>query len=75
MSGGLFVSNDGGLTWKNAVRGDGISTDILTAGRINTGEIFILNDDYPTFRWDSNGITAYSWDNNGAHFNKFVRYD
>jgi len=36
MSGGLFISNDGGLTWKNAVRGDGISADVLTAGRINT---------------------------------------
>jgi len=35
-SGGVFVSNDGGETWKNAVRGDGINTDLLTAGRINT---------------------------------------
>ena len=63
MSGGLFVTNDGGLTWKNAIRGDGISTDLLTAGRINVGEIYIYNGDYPTFRWDENGINAYKWNN------------
>jgi hypothetical protein len=35
-SGGVFVSEDGGETWKNAIRGDGVNTDLLTAGRINT---------------------------------------
>jgi len=44
-SGGVFVSNDGGETWKNAIRGDGISTDLLTAGRVNTNEITIYNLD------------------------------
>lgn len=75
MSGGLFVTSDGGLTWKNAIRGDGISTDLLTAGRINVGEIYIYNGDYPTFRWDENGINAYKWNNSGVNFNTFVRYD
>ena len=74
-SGGLFITNDGGITWKNAIRGDGISADILTAGRINVGEIYIYNKDAPSFRWDSNGITAYSWDQNGVNSNKFVRHD
>lgn len=75
MSGGLFISNDGGLTWKNAVRGDGISADILTAGQINTSEIYIYSGDQPSFRWDGNGLTAYTQNNNNIDFTKFVRYD
>lgn len=76
MSGGLFITNDGGATWKNAVRGDGISTDVLTAGKINTGEIFIYNGSYPSFRWDSYGIDAY-YHASGSNpdFGKFVRFD
>jgi len=34
-SGGLFVSNDGGMSWKNAIRGDGITADVITAGSLN----------------------------------------
>ena len=75
ISGGIFITNDGGATWKNAVRGDGISTDILTAGRINTNEIYIYDGDAPSFRWDSNGLTAYDFNNGGISFNKFVRFD
>jgi len=43
MSGGLFISNDGGANWKNAVRGDGISADVLTSGKINTSEIYLYD--------------------------------
>lgn len=75
MAGGLFITNDGGATWRSAVRGDGISTDILTAGRINTNEIYIYDGSAPSFRWDENGITAYSNSNNQINFNKFVRFD
>jgi len=53
MAGGIFASNDGGITWKNALRGDGISTDLLTAGRINTSEIYVYDGNSPSFRWDS----------------------
>ena len=58
-SGGLFISVDGGATWKNAVRGEGISTQYLTAGTINVGEIIIMDKNYPSFKWDSSGISAY----------------
>lgn len=75
MAGGIFISNDGGATWKNAVRGDGISTDVLTAGRINTSEIYIYDGNSPSFRWDSNGLTSYSYTENGINFNKFIRHD
>lgn len=60
MAGGVFVTNDGGNTWKNAIRGDGISTDLLTAGRINTSDIYVYDGSSPAFRWDNKGIIAYS---------------
>ncbi|MBQ5475396.1 MAG: hypothetical protein IIT65_12065 [Lachnospiraceae bacterium] len=62
MAGGIFVTNDGGQTWKNAVRGDGISADVLTAGRINTSEIYIYDGAHSSFRWDNTGINAYFTD-------------
>lgn len=75
-SGGVFVTNDGGNTWKNAIRGDGISTDLLTAGRINTEEITVYNGKSPSFRWDANGINAYKFNSSGAVDTKqFVRFD
>ena len=64
-SGGVFVTNDGGTTWRNAIRGDGISTDLLTAGRINTEQITVYNGDYPSFRWDPNGLNAYKFNDDG----------
>ena len=75
MAGGLFISNDGGATWKNAVRGDGISTDVLTAGRVNTSEIFVYDGNHPSFRWDSAGIDAYYYDATSTYFNKYIRFD
>lgn len=75
-SGGIFVTNDGGNTWKNAVRGDGISTDLLTAGKINTEQITVYNGNYPSFRWDSNGLNAYKFFNDGrVDTTQFVRFD
>ncbi len=74
LAGGIFITDDGGITWKNAIRGDGISTNLLTAGRINTNEIYIYDGKAPRFRWDSYGITAYS-NEQGVNFNKFVRFD
>jgi hypothetical protein len=75
-SGGVFVSADGGETWKNAIRGDGINTELLTAGRINTEQITVYNGDYPSFRWDSNGLNAFKFDETGKVDTKqFVRFD
>lgn len=81
IAGGIFVTNDGGETWKNAIRGDGISTELLTAGRVNTSEIYIYDGNAPSFRWDSNGITAYASripdeeNPSSYNFGKFVRHD
>lgn len=56
---GLFISQDGGKTWITAVRGeDGVATNLLSAGTINTDKIIIQGaDNY--FRWDNIGIQAY----------------
>ena len=75
-SGGVFVTNDGGMTWRNAIRGDGISTDLLTAGRINTEQITVYNGEHPSFRWDPNGLNAYKFNSDGAvDTTQFVRFD
>lgn len=75
IAGGLFITNDGGETWKNAINGNGISADVLTAGRINTNEITIYNNNVPSFRWDSRGLMAYRFDEQGVHFDKYVCFN
>ena len=75
-SGGVFVSEDGGETWKNAIRGDGVNTDLLTAGKINTELITVYNGDFPSFRWDPNGLNAYKFNEDGSvDTTQFVRFD
>lgn len=80
ISGGIFLSTDGGQNWKTGITGSGINTSYLTAGQINTNEIYIRSGDFPTFLWDTRGINAYSFelvDDTPTDFNtsKFVRYD
>lgn len=85
-SGGLFISTDGGVTWKNAVRGEGVATQYLTSGSINTNNIAIYDGAHASFRWDKYGINAYDAtreiDPNtnqevlrGIVTNNFVRFD
>ena len=75
VSGGIFLSNDGGQTWKTGVTGSGINTSYLTAGQINTNEIYIMNGNNAAFRWDEKGLAAYY--KQGEYYNpyKFVRFD
>ena len=56
-SDGIFVTDDG--VWRNALRGDGVVTEMLSAGNINTNKIVISDGVFPAFRWDSTGINAY----------------
>jgi hypothetical protein len=81
ISGGIFLSTDGGATWKTGINGHGISAEYLTSGQLNTNEIYIMNGDNAAFRWDTKGLSAYSHevDANGNRTNydlkKFVRFD
>lgn len=74
-SGGVFISTDGGVTWYNTISAEGVATEQLTAGNINTSSINVLDGNFPTFRWDSKGISAFEVNDLGVNFNKFVRYD
>lgn len=85
-SGGLFISTDGGVTWKNAVRGEGVATQYLTSGSINTNNISIYDGAHASFRWDKYGINAYDATREideatnqevlkGIITNNFVRFD
>ena len=71
-------------TWKTGLTSKGISADLITAGKINTGEIQIMSGDEPVFRWDAYGISAYDavWEDtdsestvSGINSKKFVRFD
>lgn len=85
-SGGLFISTDGGVTWKNAVRGEGVATQYLTSGSINTNNIAIYDGAHASFRWDKYGINAFDATREinpntnqevlkGIITNNFVRFD
>ena len=75
-SGGLFVSNDGGMSWKNAIRGDGITADVITAGKLNVEQVTVYGKNAPSFFWDERGISAFEINSNGStNFSKYVRFD
>ena len=76
-SGGVFITSDGGMTWNNAIRGDGITADVITTGRLNTEQVVIYGADAPSFTWDQYGINAYTLnENNGeTDYTQFVRFD
>lgn len=74
-SGGVFVSNDGGMTWKQGVRGDGITADVITTGSLNVEQVTIYGKDSPSFLWNSKGINAFEVGSNGTNFSKYVRFD
>ena len=82
VSGGLFLSTDGGLTWTSGITGKGINANIITSGQLNTSEIHIMNGNFPSFRWDKVGLSAYKFDtdqSNGEPIafdtSQFIRLD
>ena len=78
-SSGLQVTTDGGNTWGTAISAAGISTDILTAGTINTQLIWLMDGDNPSFRWDKSGLNAYGFnpddDTESYDLKTYVRFD
>lgn len=82
VSGGILITSDGGETWSAGITGQGINTNYLTAGQIDAGKINIISGGFPSFRWDTNGLTAYRYELDkdtglptNFQFNNFVRLD
>ena len=80
VSGGVFLSNDGGSSFNTGITGSGINANYITTGQLNTSKVNIMSGSFPTFRWDSVGLNAYEYkiiDGKPANFNyaKFVRFD
>lgn len=80
IDGGVFLSLDGGKTWRTGITAAGINTSILTAGQINTADIVITNKEHSSFRWNAQGINAFSattWGEDNISYDpaKFVRFD
>lgn len=82
VSGGVFLSVDGGITWNTGITGKGINASYITSGQMNVEEVNILNGSFPSFRWDNTGLSAYEFTLNNDtsqvsafNFSKFVRLD
>lgn len=81
VSGGILITNNGGETWSTGITGNGINANYITSGTLNTSAIHIMNNGFPSFRWDSFGISAYEFSVNendepyGFNNNRFVRMD
>lgn len=73
--GGVYLTNDGGATWRQAINSDGLSVKELSAGLISTNDIVIQGNNGAAFQWDALGINAYDTSNGYTDYTKFVRLD
>lgn len=72
VSGGIFLTNDGGINWSTGITGSGINADNITVGSIDTGRIRIYDQGNVSFIWDKLGLTAYKDD---ITSNTYVRFN
>lgn len=76
VSRGLFLTSDGGQTWDEAITGQGINTKYLRAGEIDADKINIIMNGRRIFRWDNNGISAFTTGSNVDYdIDKYVRFN
>ena len=81
VNGGVFLSRDGGLTWRTGITGEGINADYITTGQLNVDQVNILHGAHASFRWDSYGISAFAFtldqqgNIEGYNSSKFIRMD
>ena len=80
-SSGIFLTTDGGETWVSGFKSSGLSANQITSGSLSTNQVYIMNNNYPNFRWDNYGISAFAWQpgkdgqDDSIWFNQFVRFD
>lgn len=58
-AGGIFITTDGGATWKVGMSPEGMSALNVTSGVIDTKLLQIWNSEQPRFKWGENGLFAY----------------
>lgn len=86
IGGAILLSEEnketGQREWKTGLTPKGIAASLITSGQLNTGVIQIMDTNDPKFRWDSNGISAFSQDlvdeTDGSQISStrtFVRFD
>ena len=75
VSGGLFISNDGGINWTTGISAGGINASCITTGQLNVSEVNLTMGQNTAFRWDSLGISAYKRDDTGISPGTFTRFD
>jgi phage minor structural protein len=69
-SGGIFLTKDGGTTWKVGMSGAGISAMNIVSGVLDTKVIQIWNTEQPKFFWNDKGLYAY-----GATNDEWIRFN
>lgn len=75
-SGGIYVSNDGGISWQLGLSaGRGINTRLLTTGVISAEHVNIRSrDGSNAFTWTENGLTAFAPSGGGSKYVRFNDY-
>jgi hypothetical protein len=69
-SGGILISDDG-ENWGVAISASGINTARLSAGTINTENISIMNERWPTFKWDASGLRAFAFTQSNGNISSY----
>ena len=75
---GIKTSTDGGQTWLNVIDAYGINAESINAGIINTQQVWLMDGDSPSFRWDKAGISAYGFgetEDEPYDLKTYVRFD
>lgn len=74
-AGGIFLTSNGGRTWVNGVTGQGINANFLLAGEIDAGKVNIVSDGLKRFRWDTEGLSAFYYQNLEQDSSRYIRFN
>jgi len=57
------------MNWTTGVDSHGMRANYIKTGVVNTNDIIVGPAASPSFRWDSDGLNAYAWDNDPSNIN------
>jgi phage minor structural protein len=69
-SGGIFITTDGGTSWKVGMSAQGMSATNIVSGVLDTRVIQVWNTEEPKFFWNDKGLFAY-----GATDSEWIRFN